>query len=365
MVNLDSPQFTPNRNMGNEKICSNCCWWSANHEKPEKAEGYFPCWNPLIARDMGGNESCEHFMGADATEANVPVHNLNGTMTDPNPNPVDGPTEILIVTYWKDFPWLAYCIKCIQKYCRGFHGVTIAIPHRDVGALDNAMVGVPSDSPVRVVVRAFHEVPGKGMLHHMAMMALADKFVPEGTKYVLLHDADGMFHTPSTPEHFFWENKPYYLIRTWASLGVLDRRHPIAKVASDCAMWKEPTDAQLGWDTEWYTMCVNTQAYPVEFFKPYREYLEQRHRQPFEQYMTSGRNEFPQSIMDHTAMGAWAHRFMYDRFTWFNCENPVVNPYPADRKKAYHSHTGYNWDETKGPIGFIPAIHAELEELVK
>lgn len=340
-----------------DKICANCLFWSANHEKPEKAEGYYLCWNPLINREMGGNEFCEHFMGPDATEANVPNHTPNGSMTEPNPKPVDGPTEILIVTYWKDFPWLAYCLHCIQKYCTGFQGVTVAIPYRDLEAFHQMS---PAVGKVRTVVRTFDEVPGKGMLHHMAMMAKADELVPAGTKYVLLHDADGMFHTPSTPEHFFWENKPYYLIRTWASLGVLDRRHPVARVASDCAMWKGPTDAQLGWDTEFYTMCVNTQAMPIEFFKPYREYLEARHRQPFEQYMTSGKNDWPQSIMDFTAMGAWAHKFMHDRFTWFDVDNG--QPYPKDRKKAFHSHGGITPEIRSEIEGFINRYQPTPEE---
>jgi hypothetical protein len=330
-----------------EKKCANCQFWSANIEKPDVAEGCFACWCPEVGGDKGGEEGtdCKYFMGSDSTEANVPDHLTGKPMRfDANPNKIDGPCEILIVTYWKDFPWLDYCLRSINKFCSGFSGVTLAIPNRDIEkfhALWN-----DSMQPARIV--GFDEVPGKGMLHHMAMMVSADQIVPCGTKYVLHHDADGIFTMPSTPEHFFANDKPYYLIRTWASLGVLDRRHPVARVASDCAMWKGPTDAQLGWDTEWYTMCVNTQAMPIEFYAPYRQYLEERHRQPFVQYMTSGRNEWPQDIMDYTAMGAWAKQYMPEFFTWFDVENG--QPFPGDRKKAYHSHSG-----------ITPEIRAEIE----
>lgn len=323
----------------NERKCANCGFWQANNEKPELEEGAYPCHHPGVLRDVCGNDGtdCEYFTGSDSTEANVPNHLMGATMFDANAKPIDGPTEILIVTYAKDFPWLLYCLKSIQKYCRGFSGVTVAIPEGDV-RLFFQDVAPQAQGPVQIVPFAYKEIEGKGMLHHMATMASADQIVPQGTKYVLHHDSDGIFHMPTTPEHFFSADKPYWLIRTWASLGVLDRRHPVARVASDCAMWKGPTDAQLGWDTEYYTMCVNTQAIPIEFYERYRNYISERHRRPFVEYMTSGRNSWPQDIMDFTAMGAWAYQFMPECFTWFDVENG--QPFPGDRKKAFWSHGG-------------------------
>lgn len=334
-------------------LCHSCCWWQPNQITVEQRDdAKYVCTNDEVGISTLGDFGCVRHMGPEATEMNVPMHTAKGTMLEPNLNPVDGPTEILIVTYWKDFPWLAYCLRCIQKHCSGFSGVTLALPGRDFEKLVKEVSPQVPDGPLRIRLKTFDEAPGKGMLHHMAMMASADLLVPAGTKYVLLHDSDGMFKMHSTPEHFFWEDKPYYLIRTWASLGVLDRRYPVARVASDCAMWKGPTDAQLGWDTEYYTMCVNTQVLPIEFFEPYREYLEKRHRQPFVQYMTSGKNDWPQSIMDHTAMGAWALKFMPERFRWFDVENG--QPYPSDRKKAYHSHSG-----------LLPNVVQEIEGFLK
>lgn len=274
-------------------------------------------------------------------------------MLEPNDSkPINGPCEILIVTYWKDFPWLAYTLKSIQKFCRGFSGVTVVVPHDKLERLWPAISGVPQ-SPVKITVQTFNEVPGKGMLHHMAIMASADLYVPKGTKYVLHHDADGIFTMPTRPDHYFAEGKPFWLIRTWASLGVEDRRHPVARVRSDCGQWKPHTDEQLGWDTEWYTMCVNTQAIPIEFYPLYRRHIEDRHRKSTVEYYTepSARNEFPQNRMDWTAFGAFAHRFMPGSFTWFDVENG--KPFPADRKKAYWSHGGIS-DETKKEIeGFL------------
>lgn len=332
--------------------CSSCCWWSANRVKPEEGyEGACECLNPTLGGlKTLGSFGCNEHMGAEATEMNVPNHTPNGTMEAPNPNKIDGPCEVLIVTYWRDFPWLEYALRSMRKYFSGFQGITLLLPNKDIDAYfkmwrDNMAVA-------RVV--GYNEVTGKGMVQHMVKMAEADKIVPPGTKYVLHTDADGIFRMPTTPEHYFWNDKPYYLIRSWASLGVPDPRHPVSKAVSDCAQWKGATDTQLGWDTEWYTMCMNTAVLPIDFYQPYREHIANLHRRPFEDHMLAGRNEFPQTSMDWTAMGAWAHKFMHGRFTWFNVENPAENPYPVDRKKAFWSHGG-----------ITEAIRAELEEMVR
>lgn len=320
-----------------EKQCSSCVQWLANQQEVEQAEwGKYECTNPTLeSLKTHGEFGCNEFLGADSTEMNVPQHCTNGTMQDPNPNPIDGPCEVLIVTYAKDFRWLEYALRSIQRHLAGFQGVTIAIPRKDRGEFGK-IVAPTGPTPVRF--HLYDEVPGKGMVQHMVKMAEADLIVPHGTKYVLHTDADGIFKMATTPEHYFWNDKPYYLIRSWASLGVPDPRHPISKAVSDCAQWKGPTDTQIGWDTEFYTMCMNTAVMPIDFYKPYRDHIAAVHKRPFEDHMLAGRNEFPQTSMDWTAMGSYAHRFMNDRFTFFDVENG--EPYPVDRKKAFWSHSG-------------------------
>jgi hypothetical protein len=339
--------------MNATQTCNTCLFWSPNQREVEQVDGgKYECYNRTLENlKTHGTFGCNEHLGEIDTAYNVPNHCPNGTMQDPNPNPIDGPCEVLIVTYWKDFEWLEYALRSMKKYFSGFQGITIAAPRKD--CLELARVGMRL-APLEVNIRLYDEVPGKGMVQHMVKMAEADLIVPPGTKYVLHTDADGIFKMPTTPEHYFWNDKPYYLIRSWASLGVPDPRHPQSKAVSDCAQWKGPTDTQLGWDTEWYTMAMNTAVLPIDFYKPYREHIAMVHKRPFEDHMLAGRNEFPQTSMDWCAMGAWAHRFMNDRFTWFNVENPETNPYPIDRKKAFWSHGG-----------FSPAIREEIEAMIK
>lgn len=310
------------------KECSNCCWWSPNQHKTGPLEVPI-CLR--LNRHTREEESCEHHVAPDSVEMNVPQHTKHGMDMDKNANPVDGPVEVLIVTYSKDFPWLNWCLTLFNKYCKGFQGVTIAHPRAETSMFEML---IP-----RFGVRLFpyNEVPGKGMLQHMVMMAEAEKIVPAGTKYVMHLDADCMYHAPTTPEDYFHNNKPVYLIRTWDSLITEDPNNPGSKTISDCMQWRGPTEYQIGFPTAWYTMCRHPTILPIEFYDPYRRTVETVHNRPFDAFMLEGRNSFPQDRMDWTAMGAYAYHFMRDRIHWIDIG---INAPPRDRQKTYWSHGG-------------------------
>jgi len=324
------------------KTCGSCVFWSPNRDGVlAYDDGTAWCSHPKVSICTATDFGCSEHMGAEATEMNVPQHTSKGTMELKNQTPVEGPVEILIVTYRKDFPWLIYALKLINKYCRGFHGVTLAVPHIDRSYLSPAM------NYGFVRFESFDEDPSKGMLNHMVQMASAEKLVPPGTRYVMHMDADCMFHTPSTPEDFFYDNKPQYLFRSWESLSSPDPDNPGAKVTSDCAQWHHPTTVQLGKPSEIYAMCRHPTVFPIEFYPLYRDRISAIHGD-FEKWMLAGRNVHPQDRMDFTAMGEWAWACMRDAFYWVNCGDR--NPYPKDRLKAYWSHGG-----------ITPDIKAEIE----
>jgi hypothetical protein len=329
-----------------DPICQNCRWWRPNQDGSDERECYNPRQPLKLTDDKFG---CELFLGADATEVNVPQHTPKGTMNFVNATPVNN-VEILIVTYAKDFPWLEYALKCIQRHAKGFHGVTIAIPYRDLDTLINIRISDVYTGPC--IIRTYYEPVGKGFLNHEMMMARADELVPTGTKFVMHMDADCMMKMSNVPGDYFLNDKPMYLWRTWDSLSSPDPRDPTQKVVSDCIMWKEPTEAQLGYPSTDYTMCRHPTVFPIGFYPAYRDYIAKTHGKSFEDYMLSGnRNTHPQDRMDFTAMGQFARTFMRDDFHWINC---AEEEYPADRMKAYWSHGG-----------ILPEIRDELEGFLK
>lgn len=330
------------------KICGTCAHWLPNRLKEPDPLARKWCLNHEVDAWTEDEHTCPRHLGADALECNVPNHLRNPTMTDPNPNPVDGPTELMIVTFGtptqrctglvvSDLDWLKLSLQTIRKHCQGFQGVTVVHPRHE------SKMFKPLIAEFGVRLHAFDEQPGKGFLGHEIQMGSADKIVPPGTKYVLHSDSDCLFRMRTTPEHYFAKDKPYYIVRSWESLTTEDPNNPGSKVVSDCEIWRLPTDEQLGFATEVYAMCMNTCVFPIDFYAKYRAHIESVHRRPFEQYMLEGVNSHPCSRMDFTTMGAFAYHKMRDRFTWFHVEK---GGYPADRKLAMWSHKGID-DEAK------------------
>lgn len=334
--------------------CKNCCWWKPNTPEHNAELPHRLC--NALGIETDDEFFCAKFTGPDSVQMNVPDHLLNGNMKDPNPNPVDGPTEILIISYGtptlrvsnkivSDLDWLKLSLRSIRRHCEGFQGITVAHPAHEAEMFE------PLIKAFDVRLYAFVEPKGKGFLSHQIQMASADKIVPPSTRYVLLCDSDCIFKMTTRPEHYFWKDKPYQIIRSWESLTTEDPRRPGSKVVSDCLQWRQPTDAQLGIRSEIYGMCMNTGVFPVDFFQPYRNHIAKVQKKPFEQFMFEGRNEHPCTRMDWTAQNAWAYRFMKDRFHWFDVEKP---PYPVDRKQAFWSHGGIDQN-----------VMNQIEELLK
>jgi hypothetical protein len=277
-----------------------------------------------------------------------------------NGQPFTGQCEILIVTYGlptlrasgqliSDFDWLRWCLRCIRKHCTGFRGITVAIPNRDAHLLSPiANEHAQSKCGIPFRVQMFSERDGKGMLHHMLMMAGAEQLVPKEVTHVLHLDADVMFKEPVTPDEYFHGDKPVYVIRSWDSLTDKERN-----VTSDCAQWRDPTDKQLGFASEIYGMCRHPTGFPIGFYPEYREHIEKVHGKGFVRYMLEGKNAFPQTRMDWTAMGAYAYAKMRDKFDWIDISagNHLA---PRDKQKCYWSHGG-----------ITPAIQQEIEGFLK
>lgn len=326
--------------------CSGCVFYQPNQITVEQRDdAKYRCLNPEVGGNFRVDFGCVYYTDPGSSSINVPDHVKDGTVTDPNPNPVDGPVEVLIVTHYKDFSWLVQALRCARKHLSGFQGLTIAVPNHEMERFK------PLLDQFDVRLHGYVEVEGKGMLGHMIKMAEADLFLPPTTKYVLTCDADCMFRMATTPEHYFYNDKPYCIVRTWESLTRFERPgDPTSKVVSDCLMWKAPTDRQVGFDTPIFGMCMNTVVFPIDFFAQYRAHIEKVHNRSFREFMLDGNNSWPQSNMDFTAMVAYAHRFMNERWHWFDTEKP---PYPVDRKKAFWSHGG-----------LLPNIQQEIEEFL-
>lgn len=329
-------------------------------------------------RDGGGRDDAggEHIQEADASTSDRHAIGIckegagginsesdgSKTETIESHRAFEGICEILIVTYGlptkrvsglvvSDFDWLKWCLRCIRRHCTGFAGITVCFPNRDAdrfAEISNEHAKAKSGIPLRI--QMYTEREGKGHIQHMAQMAGADQLVPRATTHVLHVDADVMFKEPITPDEYFHGDKPVYVVRSWKSLS-----SPDGKVVSDCIQWKEPTDWQLGFDSDIYSMCRHPSGFPIEFYPAYREHIEKIHGKPFWAYMMDGeiKDGWRPNRMDFTAMGAFAWAKMHDRFDWVDISegNHLA---PRDKQQCYWSHS---------PI--TPEIQQDIEGFLK
>lgn len=249
-----------------------------------------------------------------------------------------GPVEILIVTYYKDLPWFELCMKCLRKHTDGFAGVTVCVPNRDKKLFRPLMIQYGFN------MYGYDEVEGKGMLQHMGIMAMADEIVPKKTRFVAHIDSDAMFKMETTPEDYFVDGKPIYMIRSYESL-VDDKG-----VISDCAQWKPVVEEQIAMPATFFTMCAFPFVFPVSFYEKYRKRIEYVHKKPMMDYLLEGRNSFPQTRVDFQAMGMFAYNTMHDKFHWIDIG---LNPPRKDRHKSYWSHAGVKPETLAEIEGFL------------
>lgn len=241
------------------------------------------------------------------------------------PTKVVGDCGILIVTYHKDFPWLKYCIRSIEKFCTGFSGITIAIPSSDVYEYQKQM------GKQKVKIHLYDEVKNKGMVQHMERICCADMIRPKDS-FVLHVDADCVFLEPVTPAEYIVNEKPVYVVRSYESL--IDKN---SGKTSDCLQWKAVAEKNIGEPIEIYSMCRHPTCFPKEFYPAFRKHIETVQCKPFREYVLEQKNTFPQTFAEFPAMGGWAWNHMRDKFHWIRCD---LEGAPKDKMKAFWSHAG-------------------------
>lgn len=267
-------------------------------------------------------------ISANPTRINVPQFVQTAQIVveePPAPQPV-GKTEILIVSYEKDYDWLKYCLKSCVKHARGFHGITVVVPIRDEARFR------PLCDAYDVRLKLFDEVEGKGRTQQQVVKCCADQYVSDTAEFVLHMDSDCIWNVESTPGNYFVHGKPVYLKRTYASLC-----DPERKVNSDCAQWKSVAEKALGFPIQWYTMCRHPTVFPRSFYPEFRQWIECQHGQPFEEWVMAQHKPFPDGFTEFPTMGAFAHEFFNDKFHWIDCEKFPDQP---DRMKQFWSHGG-------------------------
>ena len=214
---------------------------------------------------------------------------------------------IMIVACKRDIEFLQYCLRSIQKYARGFLGVWLVVPEAERREFHFAE-GMPG-----VTLVGFNERPGKGMLHHEVMICRADEVCREAS--TILHiDADCMAWREFTPADYIVGGK-CILVRE--RYDWLTTRNP------NRLLWRTCVERATGITPEWETMVRQGAVYPRALYPRVRQLVEAHTGQPFDEYVLSCENGWPQSYAEFPTLGAVAIRDMTRAFQFIDYDHAL------------------------------------------
>ncbi len=210
-----------------------------------------------------------------------------------------GAADIFIRTYPADYPWLAYCLKSIQKFCTGF---------RKTWIISTAAAGLPIDSFPNLEWKVMNEETEDGYLAQQIHKLYADVILDYEADYILFMDSDTLFTTPVTPATFFTSNKP-----TWYMT-------PYDKIETP---WKPIVEKFMQKPVEYEFMRRHPMVVPRWLFPRLREYCHAKHGRIISEYI---KNQPYREFSEFNALGAFAYEKYRDKFAWVNTEEVRMPP---------------------------------------
>ncbi len=236
-------------------------------------------------------------------------------------------TDILIVNYARDFPYLEWCLRSIQKFARGFHRLLIIVPDRDLTLLKEVLHRVPlfgfsdKNEPIKFLeIQGIDEWPDKGMLHHMSVIMHADIY--SDSDFICHIDSDTIFTAPVTPDTFIKNGKPILQYERFESIG---QRHP------GVVEWQKVTQNCLPFAIHYETMRQHGETYSRATYAEARKLMQQKTGQSVDDYIRSGRNAFPQEFCEFVTLGNVAIHCFPDKYHLVDNalkENPDKGDFP-------------------------------------
>lgn len=235
-------------------------------------------------------------------------------------------TDIFIRSYQRDFPWLAYCLKSINKFCSGFGNIIVVVPEQDRKAIEGFNL-------TREKVFYVKETGRDQYLGQQISKVYADQY--SQADFCLFTDSDTCFNVPTTPASFFFDDKPVMLITPYHELG-------------KAVPWKPITEKALKFECPFETMRRLPWIYPRTLLPLFREYMQKIHGKPVEEYIMEQPHH---AFSEFNAMGSFAHQFHPDAFHYIETNKQALPPTVLKQN--------WSWG------GITPEIRKELEEITR
>ena len=200
--------------------------------------------------------------------------------------------DILIRSYYKDFRWLRYCLRSIDKYCSGFRYVVVVVPESSIERL--FWMGLTSSMIFRC--RDYQD----DYLGQQVTKLMADTFTD--ADFICHVDSDCIFHRPITPRDLFSNGRLEMAMTPYRKLS----RH---------VPWQNITQRLFRRNIAYEFMRRQPQAFPRWLYRELRDHVQTIHGSDIESYVTA---QPPRGFSEYNALGAFAYYFHRTEFTWFD-----------------------------------------------
>jgi hypothetical protein len=210
----------------------------------------------------------------------------------------------------KDFDWLKYSRDSVRRFCSGFSEIVLCLPE-----------GETFDWPEAKIVNVRETFTP--YLFQQAVKLYADTWC--SGEHILFNDSDTIFTRHVTPQDFFIEEKPYWIIR------------PYEKARSDQQVWRGSTSNFIGSDVTFEGMARHPFLVPVSVLQRVRGFCQFKHGVSLDEYIKSRQTSNPLDLVfsEWNCLAAFAKYYCPEFFHWI--DSSVTEPPPSC------VHQGFTW----------------------
>jgi len=264
-------------------------------------------------------------MAEGGSGANYPVGNTeqpSSTRRESGHN-VNGPaqfiSDLFLKTYGADHEWASYCLRSIDKFCRGFRRVVVISPDPFTP---------PAMQHVPVEVLTLPEPIQDGYLGQQLYKLAAHQF--SDADYICHIDSDCVFVQVVTPETYLElhedkvvENGPNGFFHSIFTVRPAWLHTPYSTGLT--VPWREPTEKFMGEPVEFEFMRRQPFMLPRWAYAELESFCQRTHGCHIGDYIA---RQPLRAFSEYNAMGAFLYRFHYDKFHWINTAEAPESEWP-------------------------------------
>lgn len=213
--------------------------------------------------------------------------------------------DIFIKSYIPDLHWLAYALRSIAKFSNGFRRTVVALP---------------PDHGLNLTQEHVVICPGpESYLYQQVCKLNAD--LRTDADFILHFDSDMILTKPVSPEFFFKDGKPIWVITPWGVLSEDEKKawmHVMVKALREFPPY------------EFMRKCAV--MVPRWLYAEFRAHMEKLHGFSMEAYVM---NQPGHEFSEYNCLGFYAWLYHRDKFYWHDTTVDGVPKWPFQQRWSW------------------------------